>query len=147
MNESFPRILYNCPKVDSMKALEAPNSAMTHIQKIAPGPPMVSAVATPTIFPVPIEPARAVKSACTGEILPVFCASLALFFEKQEPSVFFNQNIQWVNGKKPVRILKWIPASKIPANTGQPHRSSRSKFVQSSTLSPLKKHMNVFLRL
>ena len=27
MNESFPRILYNCPKVDSMKALEAPNSA------------------------------------------------------------------------------------------------------------------------
>ena len=35
MNESFPRILYNCPKVDSMKALEAPNSAMTHIQKIA----------------------------------------------------------------------------------------------------------------
>ena len=34
MNESFPRILYNCPKVDSMKALEAPNSAMTHIQKI-----------------------------------------------------------------------------------------------------------------
>ena len=47
MNESFPRILYNCPKVDSMKALEAPNSAMTHIQKIAPGPPMAMAVATP----------------------------------------------------------------------------------------------------
>mgnify|MGYP001700349660 CR=1 FL=1 len=46
MNESFPRILYNCPKVDSMKALEAPNSAMTHIQKIAPGPPMAMAVAS-----------------------------------------------------------------------------------------------------
>ena len=44
MNESFPRILYNCPKVDSMKALEAPNSAMTHIQKIAPGPPIAMAV-------------------------------------------------------------------------------------------------------
>ena len=29
MNESFPRILYNCPKVDSMKALEAPNSAIS----------------------------------------------------------------------------------------------------------------------
>ena len=51
MNESFPRILYNCPKVDSMKALEAPNSAMTHIQKIAPGPPMAMAVATPARFP------------------------------------------------------------------------------------------------
>ena len=37
MNESFPRILYNCPKVDSMKALEAPNSAMTHIQKNSSG--------------------------------------------------------------------------------------------------------------
>ncbi len=52
MNESFPRILYNCPKVDSMKALEAPNSAMTHIQKIAPGPPIAMAVATPARFPI-----------------------------------------------------------------------------------------------
>ena len=40
MNESFPRILYNCPKVDSMKALEAPNSAAdsdggSHSRKIS----------------------------------------------------------------------------------------------------------------
>ena len=40
-----------------------PNRAEIHIQKIAPGPPSVSAVATPTILPVPMEPANAVVSA------------------------------------------------------------------------------------
>ena len=63
MNESFPRILYNCPKVDSMKALEAPSSAMTHIQKIAPGPPIAMAVATPARFPVPTRLAIEIANA------------------------------------------------------------------------------------
>ena len=31
-----------------------PKKAKTHIQKIAPGPPIAIAVATPTILPVPI---------------------------------------------------------------------------------------------
>ena len=39
-----------------------------HIQKIAPGPPKPIAVATPTIFPAPIVPARAVETASKGEI-------------------------------------------------------------------------------
>lgn len=30
-----------------------PTSATTHIQKIAPGPPSASAMATPAMFPVP----------------------------------------------------------------------------------------------
>ena len=62
MNESFPRILYNCPKVDSMKALEAPNSAMTHIQKMAPGPPIAMAVATAR-FPLPTRLAIEIANA------------------------------------------------------------------------------------
>ena len=40
----------------------------SHIQKIAPGPPNPIAVATPTIFPAPIVPARAVETASKGEI-------------------------------------------------------------------------------
>ena len=37
----------------SEKASAMPNRATTHIQKIAPGPPNVMAVATPARFPVP----------------------------------------------------------------------------------------------
>ena len=40
-----------------------PNRALIHIQKTAPGPPIMTAVATPTIFPVPIVAARAVINA------------------------------------------------------------------------------------
>ena len=47
-----------------------PSSADTHIQKIAPGPPAVIAVATPTMLPVPMVPASAVVSAWKGETAP-----------------------------------------------------------------------------
>ena len=33
-----------------------PKKAAIHIQKIAPGPPALTAVATPTMLPVPTEP-------------------------------------------------------------------------------------------
>jgi hypothetical protein len=36
-----------------MKAVLAPKSAITHIQKTAPGPPTKMALATPAKFPVP----------------------------------------------------------------------------------------------
>ena len=63
MNDFSPLILYNWASVDSTNALAAPSSAITHIQKTAPGPPMAMAVATPARFPVPtrlaIETAKA----------------------------------------------------------------------------------------
>ena len=37
-----------------------PSNAMTHIQKMATGPPETMAVATPTMLPVPMVPASAV---------------------------------------------------------------------------------------
>ena len=40
-----------------------PNSAASHIQNIAPGPPATMAVATPTMLPVPMVADRAVHSA------------------------------------------------------------------------------------
>ena len=47
-----------------------PNRAVTHIQKIAPGPPSAIAVATPARLPVPTWPDSAVESAAKGEISP-----------------------------------------------------------------------------
>ena len=40
-------------KVDSTKAVAAPNKAINHIQKTAPGPPTKIAEATPAKLPVP----------------------------------------------------------------------------------------------
>ncbi len=40
-----------------------PSTAEAHIQNMAPGPPTVMAAATPTMFPVPMDPARAVAMA------------------------------------------------------------------------------------
>ena len=53
-----------------------PKKAMTHIQKIAPGPPTFTAVATPTILPVPTVAASATQSALKLETSPspLFCA-------------------------------------------------------------------------
>ncbi|MPM53523.1 hypothetical protein SDC9_100291 [bioreactor metagenome] len=48
-----------------------PNAAEISIQTSAPGPPAASAVATPTMLPVPIVAASAVISAENGETSPV----------------------------------------------------------------------------
>ena len=58
MNESFPRLLKSWARVHSTKVLTLPKSAITHIQKIAPGPPTTMAVATPARLPVPTLEAR-----------------------------------------------------------------------------------------
>lgn len=47
-----------------------PKKAAIHIQKRAPGPPVLMAVATPTILPVPIVAASAVARAAKLEISP-----------------------------------------------------------------------------
>ncbi len=40
-----------------------PTKALIHIQKIAPGPPVTIAIATPLIFPIPTVAARCVDNA------------------------------------------------------------------------------------
>ena len=52
-----------------------PISATIHIQKIAPGPPTVNAMATPAMLPVPTRPASVIASAWNedtpaSELLP-----------------------------------------------------------------------------
>ena len=58
MKESLPLLLKSWASVHSMKVLTLPMRAITHIQKIAPGPPTTIAVATPARFPVPTLEAR-----------------------------------------------------------------------------------------
>ncbi|MNY67394.1 hypothetical protein D3C86_2049730 [compost metagenome] len=45
-----------------------PTRAITHIQKIAPGPPRVMATATPAMLPVPTRAASEVHRAWNEEI-------------------------------------------------------------------------------
>ena len=63
MKVRSPFVLYTCASVDSTKADAEPTSAMSHIQKMAPGPPRASAVATPARLPVPTREAVAMQKA------------------------------------------------------------------------------------
>ena len=53
-----------------MIAVAMPTAATTHIQKMAPGPPTVSAIATPAMLPVPTRDARPTQNAWKEEIPP-----------------------------------------------------------------------------
>ena len=67
---------------------------MIHIQKIAPGPPVMIAVDTPTIFPVPMVAASAVQRLWNWLIArSSLCVCLVTcLFVKMAPIVRF---IQW----------------------------------------------------
>ncbi len=55
----------------SPKLVIIPSRAEIHIQNTAPGPPRVSAVATPAMDPVPMVEASAVAKAWSGESPPL----------------------------------------------------------------------------
>ena len=55
-----------------MNPVAIPTSATTHIQNTAPGPPMVMAMATPTMLPVPTREASPTAKAWKEEIPPSF---------------------------------------------------------------------------
>lgn len=54
-----------------------PTQAVSHIQKTAPGPPSVMAVATPAMLPVPMVAAKAMESAPKGVACPCAPGSAA----------------------------------------------------------------------
>ena len=60
---SFARTLYLMERTASLYFVAMPKSPVSQIQSTAPGPPIPTAVATPTIFPVPMVAAMAVASA------------------------------------------------------------------------------------
>ena len=73
MCPSLSRVLYSCAKMASEKMVAIPKKAASHIQKIAPGPPIAMAVATPARFPVPTCAAIAVAKDWK-EVIPCFPA-------------------------------------------------------------------------
>lgn len=62
------RCLKSWASVASAKPVAMPTSAITHIQKIAPGPPSVIATATPAMLPVPTRAASEVHKAWKDEM-------------------------------------------------------------------------------
>ena len=62
--------LYITESVPSKNLVAIPRIELTHIQKIAPGPPMERAIATPAMFPIPTVAAMALASASKELICP-----------------------------------------------------------------------------
>ena len=91
-----------------------PTKAATHIQKSAPGPPILMAMATPEIFPNPTVEAMADINACLEVISPG--ANLSSYFP-------FNSSIACpilVSGTKPEWIKKKVPPPKSKIKIGGP---------------------------
>ena len=62
--------LYITATVPSKNLVAMPTMALTHIQKMAPGPPIDRATATPAMLPIPTVAAMALVSASNEEIWP-----------------------------------------------------------------------------
>ena len=88
--------------MDSVKAVDAPRKAITHIQNTAPGPPMAIAVATPTTLPVPTLPDRATQKAWNGEKLSPSAR------RRPKSSLAISPTLR--NCTQRVRIVKYKPA-------------------------------------
>ena len=74
----------------SAALVDMPTSPATHIQTMAPGPPIVTAVATPAMFPTPTVLASAVHPAAKLEMVP----SPFSPFLKSLPMEFWNMNLR-----------------------------------------------------
>ena len=73
------------PKVHSQNFNDIPNNPAKIIQKVAPGPPKLTAIATPAIFPNPTVAAHAVHNACLWLTSPGALFSLLLKIFKAVP--------------------------------------------------------------
>ncbi len=121
-----------------------PRIAMIHIQKIAPGPPEMIAVATPTMLPVPMVAASAVQRLWNWLMAlssrPV-CA-VTLRSVKIAPMVFFIQWAKWLNWKPFVRTVMQRPAIKSSASPIGPQTMPLTKLfacviISTILLSPI----------
>ncbi len=65
-----PTSRYACASVHSVNLVDIPRSPATIIQNVAPGPPMLTAMATPAMLPNPTVAERAVVRAWKCETSP-----------------------------------------------------------------------------
>ena len=98
-----------------------PKNAASTIQNRAPGPPAPIAVATPTIFPVPIVAESAVQSAPNEVTSPSPSSS---FF-----TIHFRASGSLRTCSTPIRMVRRIPPAMIKIISGGPQTKS-STFVK-----------------
>ena len=97
-----------------------PKNAAIHIQKIAPGPPTLTAVATPTMLPVPIVAASATQSALKLEMSPA-----PLFFARRiSPSA----RGSCTTCSSESRIVSRMPVPTSSVMSGMPQRNESIAF-------------------
>ncbi len=103
-----------------------PNTPVIHIQNTAPGPPAKMAVATPTMFPVPMVADNAVHSAPNWLMSPGASGSLVT------DSLMAVGILRWM---KPVRIVRntWDPNSNT--SIGTPQTNASIELMTSTTAS------------
>ena len=66
---------YLTPRTHSTNLVDMPRKPARMNQKVAPGPPTVTATATPPMFPMPTVPETAVASAWKCETSPAWPGS------------------------------------------------------------------------
>lgn len=93
-----------------------PKNAATIIQNNAPGPPAHTAVATPTILPVPIVALKAVHRAAKLDISPSPSSSFFI--------IHFNASGSFLIWSKPRRTVSSIPPAMIRTIRGTPQTKS-----------------------
>ena len=108
-----------------------PKKAASHIQNKAPGPPALTAVATPTMLPVPTVAAKAVHKAWKLLIspLPVFLAA----------KISFKAIGSFTTWSKPKRTVSNTPVPIKSTNKGTPHTKPLMVFKKSNIITPLPK--------
>ena len=131
---SGPFSRYSMPSVFSANAVIMPKNAETHIQNTAPGPPMVSAVATPAMLPVPTVAARAVHMVANGE------TAFLLFLrraapEKQDKSVLRSHSPMCRSWNRQVLAVKYTPVPTSSTSMGAPQTKARTMSFSSTIFS------------
>ena len=118
--------LYLIANIHSENLEDNPKQAEIHIQTNAPAPPETIAVATPTIFPVPIVAASAVVNAENGDTSP----SPLLFVLDSLLNVFLIAQGRFLQVKKLQRIVKRIPVPTRRTSITGPHtKASTSDMI------------------
>ena len=116
-----------------------PKKAAIHIQNKAPGPPAFTAVATPTILPVPTVAAKAVHSAWK-----LLTSPLPLLRAEKISCKALGSFITW---SKPKRVVSMIPVPIKRTIRGGPHTKASKAFKKSNmfTNSPLNLMANLYV--
>ena len=120
------RVRKRTPRKHSAYLEAMPNSAVIHIQKSAPGPPIEMAAATPTMLPVPTVAASAVDMAANEEMSP-----FSPLVRERRPNP---RLMALVNRRSWMPRRRMVMKTPVPKSRG---RSSHGPQIRSRTVSKL----------